>query len=138
MGGGGGLPAGDPHHVVQAPGAGLAQDRLGPRVEVAGVELVAMLLRIDLAPAGERPRGLADVALGVMPFAQGEELEELAPRFSLGWALVLLRPSSQRRMAPSPSIRRCSLLIGARQSSRWARFCASINSGELTFAWLVA
>ncbi len=67
--------------------SGLAQDRLGPVVEIARVELVAALLDIDLAPAGERPRHLADVALGVMPLAQGEQLEKLASQVLIGLGL---------------------------------------------------
>ena len=107
MGGGGRLTACDPHHVVQAPLAGLAQDRLGPVVEVARVELVAMLLGIDLAPAGQCPRDLADVALGVMPLAQGEELEELAREVLVGLdlrAIQAIEPAAHGTVAEHPAV----------------------------------
>ena len=72
---------------------GLAEERLGPVVDLSGVvgegrRLLEAAAGILPDPAGEGPGGLADVALGVMPGAQGEQLEELAGEVLVG--LVLL------------------------------------------------
>ena len=86
---------------------GFAQDRLGPVVEVARVELVAVLLGIDLAPAGQCPRRLADVALGVMTLAQGEELEELARQVLVGLglgAVQAVEPAAHGTVAEHPAV----------------------------------
>ena len=84
---------GDPHDVRRPPAALASQERLGPVVDLRGVarddrcrrEAAAVVLA---NPAGERPGGLADVALGIVPNAQGEQLEELAGEVLVGLLLL--------------------------------------------------
>ena len=65
---------------------------LAPSSKSPGSNWSRRCSRIDLAPAGERPRHLADVALGVMTLAQGEQLEELATQVLVGLGLGAVQP----------------------------------------------
>ena len=87
-----GWRTGDSDHVIAAPGAGLAEDRLGAVVMVGWIESVALLLEVDLAPARKCAGDLSHVALGVIPDPQREEFEELAGEVLVGMSLGTTQP----------------------------------------------
>lgn len=73
----------EPHDVIAAEAPAVAEDLLHTIVVLASPEAEAHGLRIERV-AGERARGLAHVALCVVPFAEGEEFEELSCEILVG------------------------------------------------------
>ena len=87
----------DPDDVGRSPRPGLAEEGLGPVVDLRLVvdeprRLLEAAARILADPAGERPGGLADVVLREMAGAQGEQLEELAGEVLVGLVLLAGAP----------------------------------------------
>jgi hypothetical protein len=77
-------------HVFAGKIAGLAEDRLGAVVVIAGVIFV-MEPVLREAPAGVGLRRLLDVLLGVMALAEGEEFHHFAGEVLVGLVLVAAR-----------------------------------------------
>jgi len=72
--------------------AGLAEEGLLAVVVLVLAAAERAGLAVD-GPAGEGARRGLDVGLAVVALAQGEELEQSRPKFSLGWRATLRMPS---------------------------------------------
>ncbi len=74
---------------------------------IAWIEAVALLLKVDLAVARERPSDLADVVLGIVAFAEREEFQELASqvlvRLGLG-AIQAVEPAKHGSVAQDHTV----------------------------------
>ena len=88
-----------PDEVGAVPASGLRQEDLLTRVMRPGVFEEPV---IEDGPAGERPRGLFDIALGIGADPEGEELHQLAGEVLVGVPLAIGRgvePDHEGRVA---------------------------------------
>ena len=109
----------------------------GRRVVALGHERRAAARDVD-RPAGERPRRLADVVLGVVAHPEGEQLHELARQVLVGRPTRLPPPSSHSSIAGSTAIACASARKSPRAEASLASRSGSPSGGAAHLRMLVA